>query len=440
MRQPQKLFQLTPPRILVSGLGLIILIGAFLLTLPISSTGSPVAWIDALFTATTSTCVTGLVVVDTGTQYTMFGQLVIMAMIQVGGLGFMTMATLIALVFRKRISLRERLILQSSMEGIVKLIRKVIIYSLVIELTGAALFAIRWSFDMPVGKAVYFGIFHAISLFNNAGIDLFGDFISFASYVGDPLVNIVSIALIILGGLGFIVLADMVEWRHRRRLALHTKVVLTMSGFLVFSGALVFFILEFTNVNSLGPLDGLGKVLASFFQSVTSRTAGAATLDIGSLRQSTQFFMIILMFIGASPGSTGGGIKTTTFAILISAVLTMIRGKQDIVLFRFRLAQDRVFKAITITLLSLFLVIFVSMVLSTTEPHPFLMILYEVTSAFSTTGLSMGLTTQLTPFGKIMIIIMMFIGRSGPLTLAYALGPRTEKELYRHPEGKIMIG
>ncbi|MCC2685171.1 MAG: Trk family potassium uptake protein [Paenibacillaceae bacterium] len=326
------------------------------------------------------------------------------------------------------------------MEGIVKLIRKVIIYSLVIELTGAALFAIRWSFDMPVGKAVYFGIFHAISLFNNAGIDLFGDFISFASYVGDPLVNIVSIALIILGGLGFIVLADMVEWRHRRRLALHTKVVLTMSGFLVFSGALVFFILEFTNVNSLGPLDGLGKVLASFFQSVTSRTAGAATLDIGSLRQSTQFFMIILMFIGASPGSTGGGIKTTTFAILISAVLTMIRGKQDIVLFRFRLAQDRVFKAITITLLSLFLVIFVSMVLSTTEPHPFLMILYEVTSAFSTTGLSMGLTTQLTPFGKIMIIIMMFIGRSGPLTLAYALGPRTEKELYRHPEGKIMIG
>jgi trk system potassium uptake protein TrkH len=445
MRRPQKLFQLTPPQILVSGLGLIILIGAFLLTLPISSTGAPVSWIDALFTATTSTCVTGLVVVDTGTQYTLFGQLVIMAMIQVGGLGFMTMATLIALVFRKRISLRERLILQeamnqTSMEGIVKLIRKVIIYSLVIELTGAVLFAIRWSFDMSIGKAVYYGIFHAISLFNNAGIDLFGDFISFASYVSDPLVNIVSIGLIILGGLGFIVLADLTEWRRRRRLALHTKVVLTMTGVLVFVGALAVFVLEFTNAHTLGPLDGLGKVLASFFQSVTSRTAGAATLDIGSLRQSTQFFMILLMFIGASPGSTGGGIKTTTFAILISAVLSMIRGKQDIVLFRFRLAQDRVFKAITITLLSLFLVIFVAMVMSTTEPHPFLMILYEVTSAFSTTGLSMGLTTQLTTFGKIMIIIMMFIGRSGPLTLAYALGPRTEKELYRHPEGKIMIG
>jgi trk system potassium uptake protein TrkH len=445
MRRTQKLFQLTPPRILVSGLGLIILIGAFLLTLPIASTGSPVSWIDALFTATTSTCVTGLVVVDTGTQYTLFGQLVVLVMIQVGGLGFMTMATLIALVFRKRISLRERLILQeamnqSSMEGIVKLIRKVIIYSLAIELTGAVLFAFRWSFDMPVGKAIYYGIFHAISLFNNAGIDLFGDFISFATYVGDPLVNIVSIGLIILGGLGFIVLADLVEWRNRRRLALHTKVVLTMSGILVFGGALVIFILEFTNVQTLGPLNGLAKVLPAFFQSVTSRTAGAATLDIGSLRQSTQFFMILLMFIGASPGSTGGGIKTTTFAILLSAVLTMIRGRQDIVLFRFRLAQDRVFKAITITLLSLFLVIFVAMVLSTTEPHPFLMILYEVTSAFSTTGLSMGLTTQLTPFGKIMIIIMMFIGRSGPLTLAYALGPRTEKELYRHPEGKIMIG
>jgi trk system potassium uptake protein TrkH len=445
MRQPQKRFQMTPPQILVTGLGIIILIGAFLLTLPIASTNAPVAWIDALFTATTSTCVTGLVVVDTGTQFTLFGQLVIMVMIQVGGLGFMTMATLIALVFRKRISLRERLILQeamnqTSMEGIVKLIRKVIIYSLVIELTGALLFAIRWSFDMPLGQAVYYGIFHAISLFNNAGIDLFGSFISFASYVGDPLINIVSIGLITLGGLGFIVLSDVSEWHRRRRLSLHSKVVLTMSGFLAVVGALAIFILEFTNVHTLGSLDGSSKVLASFFQSVTSRTAGAATLDIGSLRQSTQFLMILLMFIGASPGSTGGGIKTTTFAILLSAVLSMIRGKQDIVLFRFRLAQDRVSKAVTITLLSLFLVIFVAMVLSTTEPHPFLMILYEVTSAFSTTGLSMGLTTQLTPFGKMMIILMMFIGRSGPLTLAYALGPRVEKELYRHPEGKIMIG
>lgn len=181
-------------------------------------------------------------------------------------------------------------------------------------------------------------------------------------------------------------------------------------------------------------------MFGSFFQSVTPRTAGANTIDIGAMRQASQFFMIILMFIGASPGSTGGGIKTTTFTILVGAMLTMIRGKEDIVLFRNRLAKDRIFKAITLTLIALFLVIFVAMVLSTAESHSFLMILFEVTSAFGTVGLTMGLTAQLTLVGKILIALMMFIGRLGPLTLAYALGPKTEKELYRYPEGKITIG
>jgi trk system potassium uptake protein TrkH len=380
-----------------------------------------------------------------GKQFTLFGQLVIMVMVQTGGVGFMTMATLIALVFRKRISLRERLILQaamnqSSMEGIVKLIRKVIFYSLGIELVGAVTLAIRWSFEMPVGRAAYHGIFHSIMLFNNAGFDLFGDFVSLTSYVYDPVINIVAMGLIIFGGIGFIVLSDLTEWHIRRRLSLHTKVVLAMSGALTAIGVLAILILEFTNVQTIGSLSGIGKLLASVFQSVTTRSAGVSTVDIGSLRQSTQFLMILLMFIGASPGSTGGGIKTTTFAIIISAVLAMMRGRKDIVLFRSRISQDRVFKAVTITFLALFMVIFVAMVLSTTEPHPFLMILFEVTSAFSTTGLSMGLTTQLTPFGKLVIILMMFIGRSGPLTLAYALGPKTEKELIRYPEGTITIG
>jgi trk system potassium uptake protein TrkH len=205
-------------------------------------------------------------------------------------------------------------------------------------------------------------------------------------------------------------------------------------------GAIVIFIFEFTNPRTLGPLSGTGKVLASLFQSITPRTAGANTIDIGSMRQATQFFMILLMFIGASPGSTGGGIKTTTFTILIGAVISMIRGKKDIVLFRFRLGQDRIIKAITLTILALFLVIFVAMLLSTTEDHSFLMILFEVTSAFGTVGLTMGLTLQLTAFGKVMIILMMFIGRLGPLTLAYALRPKNDKELYRYPEGKITIG
>jgi trk system potassium uptake protein TrkH len=213
-----------------------------------------------------------------------------------------------------------------------------------------------------------------------------------------------------------------------------------MTGFLILFGMIIVFIFEFTNEKTLGSLDWGGKILASFFQSVTPRTAGANTLDLASLRQATQFFTIILMFIGASPGSTGGGIKTTTFTTLIGAVIAMIRGKEDIVLFRYRLARERIFKALTITMLSLALVIVVTMVLSTIEDQAFLKILFETTSAFGTVGLTLGITPQLTLAGKIIICFTMFAGRLGPLTLAYALGPRAEKELYRHPEGKIIIG
>ncbi|MDF2658686.1 MAG: synthase subunit [Paenibacillus sp.] len=438
--------RLTPPQFLVLGFALIIFSGGLLLSLPVSTTnGEGLPLVDALFTATSATCVTGLVVVDTGTYFTVFGQVVIMALIQVGGLGFMTMSTLIALVLRKRISLRERLILQEamnqvSMEGIVRLIRKVLLYSLTIELAAAALFAIRWSFDYSAGRAVYMGVFHAVSMFNNAGFDLFGHFRSLMPYADDPLINIVAMSLIILGGIGFIVISDLMEYGKKRKLSLHSKVVLSMTGFLIVFGAIVIFLFEYTNPKTLGALNGTGKVLASFFQSVTPRTAGANTLDIAGLRQATQFFIIILMFIGASPGSTGGGIKTTTFTTLIGAVIAMIRGKEDIVLFRYRLAKDRIYKAITLTILALFLVVFMTMLLSTTEDHSFLMILFEVTSAFGTVGLSMGLTPELTAFGKIIIMITMFAGRLGPITLAYALQPKTERELYRHPEGKIIIG
>ncbi|MEF3308887.1 TrkH family potassium uptake protein [Paenibacillus sp. GYB004] len=438
--------RLTPPQFLVLGFALIIVSGGLLLSLPVSTTnGEGLPLVDALFTATSATCVTGLVVVDTGTYFSVFGQVVIMALIQVGGLGFMTMSTLIALVLRKRISLRERLILQEamnqvSMEGIVRLIRKVLLYSLTIELAAAALFAIRWSFDYSAGRAIYMGVFHAVSMFNNAGFDLFGHFRSLMPYADDPLINIVAMSLIILGGIGFIVISDLMEYGKKRKLSLHAKVVLSMTGFLIVFGAIVIFLFEYTNPKTLGALNGTGKVLASFFQSVTPRTAGANTLDIAGLRQATQFFIIILMFIGASPGSTGGGIKTTTFTTLIGAVIAMIRGKEDIVLFRYRLAKDRIYKAITLTILALFLVVFMTMLLSTTEDHSFLMILFEVTSAFGTVGLSMGLTPELTAFGKIIIMITMFAGRLGPITLAYALQPKTERELYRHPEGKIIIG
>lgn len=213
-----------------------------------------------------------------------------------------------------------------------------------------------------------------------------------------------------------------------------------MTGALILIGAIVIFVFEFTNPKTLGSLNWGGKILASFFQSVSPRTAGANTLDLASMRQASQFFMVILMFIGASPGSTGGGIKTTTFTILVGAVIAMIRGRDDIVLYRYRLAQDRIFKALTITFLALFLVVGVSMVLSTTEDSNFLTILYETTSAFGTVGLSLGLTQHLTLVGKILICLTMFAGRLGPLTLAYALGPKKAKSCLRHPEGKIIIG
>ena len=436
----------SPPKLLVLGFALIILLGAQLLRLPIASTaGTPTRWIDALFTATSATCVTGLAVADTGTYFTVFGQIVILVLIQIGGLGFMTMATLFAVVLKRRISLKERLVLQealnqSSIEGIVRLVRKIVLYSLCIEAAGAVSFSLRFMLDMNPGRAVYYGIFHAVSFFNNAGFDIMGDFRSFTGYVGDLWVNLTSMLLIVLGGIGFVVLADLADYRKNRRLSLHSKVALRMSGLLIVVGALVILAFEYTNSLTMGGLSFGEKLLSALFQAVTPRTAGANTLDISSLRQATQFIIIVLMFIGASPGSTGGGIKTTTFAALIGAVNTMMRGKEDVVLFRYRLAKERVYKALTVTLFALTLVIVAAMILSTTEDHHFLMILFEVTSAFGTVGLSMGLTTDLSLVGKIMIIAMMFIGRLGPLTLSYAIAPKPGRVLYRNAEGKIIIG
>jgi trk system potassium uptake protein TrkH len=436
----------SPPRTLVLGFAVIILIGATLLSLPAAAApGETTPWIDALFTATSATCVTGLVTVDTGTHYSVFGQVVILTLIQIGGLGFMTMATLFAFFLKRKISLRERLILQealnqSSIEGIIRLVRRVVYYALSVEAAGAILFFCRFLFQMPPGKAAYYGVFHSISFFNNAGFDIMGQFRSLSDYVDDPFVNIVTMLLIVTGGLGFVVLSDLIDWRSGRRLSLHSKVVLTMTGSLILVGAVVIFVFEYSNPGTMKPLSLGDKILSAFMQSVTPRTAGVNTLDLASLRQATQFFMIVLMFIGASPGSTGGGIKTTTFATLLGAVWAMVRGKEDVVMFKYRLSQERVYKALSVTLLSLTLIMIATMVLSTTEDHFFLQILFEVTSAFGTVGLTMGLTPHLTLAGKIIIILMMFIGRLGPLTLGYALTPKSGREMYRHAEGKIIIG
>ncbi len=437
-----------PPKMLVLGFALIILIGAVLLHLPLATqSGVPLSWIDALFTSTSATCVTGLVVVDTGTTFSLFGQIVILSLIQIGGLGFMTFATLVALILRKRISLRDRLLLQESLnqlsiEGIVRLARTLLIFTLISEVLGGILLSIRFSFDMPLGRAIYFGFFHAISNFNNAGFDLMGGFRSLTGYVEDPLVNLVICSLIVLGGIGFIVVAELYEFRRfRRRLSLHTKVVLATTALLIVIGTVLIFLVEYANPKTLQPLSLMGKLLGSLYQSITARTAGSNTLNIPDLHQSTLFLIIFLMFIGASPGSTGGGIKTTTFATLVGAVWAQIKGKEDVIFFRQRIVPSMIYKSLTVTISGLFIVTSVTMILTFTEhTSNFLMILFEATSAFGTVGLSMGLTPQLTPIGRIVITIAMFAGRVGPLTIAFALAQRKEKEYFRYPKGKIMIG
>lgn len=437
-----------PPKMLVIGFSLIILIGATLLHLPIATrSGVPLTWIDAIFTSTSATCVTGLVVVDTGTTFSLFGQIVILSLIQVGGLGFMTFATLFALILRKRISLRERLLLQESLnqvsiEGIVRLAKTLLIFTITTEVIGGILLSLRFSYDMPVDKAFYYGFFHSISNFNNAGFDLMGEFRSLTGYVEDPLVNLVVCSLIILGGIGFIVVAELYEFqRYNRRLSLHTKVVLATSGLLLLIGTVLIFLMEYQNPKTIQPLSMTGKVLGSFYQSVTVRTAGSNTLNIPDMHQSSLFLMIFLMFIGASPGSTGGGIKTTTFATLLGAVWAQVKGKEDVIFFRQRVDPSMIYKSLTVTVSGLFMVTAVTMLLMITEhTDNFLMILFESTSAFGTVGLSMGLTPNLTPFGRILITLTMFAGRVGPLTIAFALAQRKQKEYYRYPKGKIMIG
>ncbi|QGG52372.1 TrkH family potassium uptake protein [Lysinibacillus pakistanensis] len=439
--------KLNPPKILVIGFAIIILFGSFLLTLPIATKdGMGLPLIDALFTATSATCVTGLVVVDTGDTFSLFGQLVILFLIQIGGLGFMTFATLLFLLVGKKISLKERLLLKEAfnnltMAGLVKFVRRILLFTACIEMIGGIILSIRFSFDMPVGKAVYFGFFHAISNFNNAGFDIMGGFRSLTGYVDDPFVVLTICALITIGGLGFIVLNELFEYRSTKRLSVHSKIVLSTTFILTIGSTILIFLFEYGNSKTLGPLSEWGKILGSFYQAVTPRTAGSNTLPIGDLTHSTLFLMIWLMFIGGGSGSTAGGIKITTFAVLSATMWSQLKGKTDVVLFRRRMVHETILKALTVTMCGMLIVVSVTIILSIIEhQHPFMMYFFEATSAFGTTGLSMGLTPELSVGGRILIILTMFAGRLGPLTIAFAITRRRQQESYHHPKGNIMIG
>ena len=436
---------MVPSQVLVLGFALVIFFGALLLTLPqATQNGLGLPFLNAVFTATSAVCVTGLVVVDTATTFTNFGQWVILLLIQVGGLGFMTFATLFAMILGRRITLKQRLLLQEalnqvSVEGIVRLVRSVLKISFAIEAIGALILTLRWQSDFGWSKALYYGIFHSVSAFNNAGFDLFGNFSSLTAYVGDPVVNITIMLLIICGGLGFIVLADLLgPWKRYR---LHTKIVLQVSAALILIGAVVIFLMEFTNPKTLGPLPIGTKVLAAFFQSVSPRTAGFNTLNLAGMYDTTLLSMIVLMFIGASPGSTGGGIKTTTFIAMVLSVLSTYRSDPHVVLGGRTLPKDVIQKAWAITTSAAVLVFLIVSILSLTERTDLLTVLFEVTSAFGTVGLSLGITPYLTDVGKMAIILTMFIGRVGPLTLAFVLSQKKNKKAHiKYPDERIMIG
>lgn len=437
------LTSLSPVQILSLAYFVVISGGTSLLLLPLATVdGQGLPFVDALFTATSATAVTGLVVVSTGTYLTLFGQLVVMFLIKIGGLGIMSISTLFALFLGKKIGLKERLIIQEDlnqlkMSGMVQLVKYILIMTLLIEGTGTLLLFFRLYQEFPMGQAFYYSLFHSISAFNNAGFDLFGN--SLESFTGDIYMNLVIGSLIILGGLGFTVIAELYRRSGLSRVSLHTRIVIRISILLLVVAFIGVFFLELGNP-AMESLTLKERFLASFFLSVSPRTAGFNTVPTGLLQGQTLFLIIILMFIGASPGSTGGGIKTTTFGALLFTVLATIRGKEDVDIFKRRLSQQVIFKAMTISFLSLVLIIFMTLLLTITEGAPFLDILFETFSAFGTVGLSTGITSQLSIPGRLLITLTMFIGRIGPLTLALAFGEGKTRSLYHYPEEKIMVG
>jgi trk system potassium uptake protein TrkH len=419
-----------------------ILLGTILLTFPSATQdGQGTTFVDALFTATSATCVTGLIVQDTPAYFTTFGQLIILTLIQLGGLGIMMYSAFFALLFGK-FTLGQKQMVQEMIDedrNILTMITYIFRMTIIVEGTGALLLFLRWIFQFKsLGKTLYLSLFHAISAFCNAGFSLFSN--SLEDYASDPVVNSVIMTLIGLGGIGFIVIYEVSQrFRHtRHRLSTHTKLVLVMSSILLIGGFLIFFFMEFDH--GLLGLPLIGKVWSALFLSVTPRTAGFNTIPIAGCSMITLTLLIFLMFIGASPGSTGGGVKTSTFGILLLSLKSIFKGKEDIQVFNRTILYSVLYKAIALVVASSLLVFSVFLVLLATEGKPFLPLLFETVSAFGTVGLSMGITNSLTPGGKLLIILLMYAGRIGPLTLGFALMRSARQDKVRYPEAKVLIG
>lgn len=430
------------------GFFMIIAIGTLLLTLPISSrSGEWTNPLSALFTATSATCVTGLVVVDTYQYWTLFGQIVIIAMIQIGGLGFITISVLFSMFLKKNIGLEKRNLIQESvsslqLSGVVKLVRKIVKGTIILEGTGAILLAIRFVPRMGLVVGLYNAVFHSISAFCNAGFDLMGRYQTYSSltdYYGDPIVNITIMALIVLGGIGFIVWDDVYRNRlHVKRYSLHTKIVLIATTILIFGGALLFGIFEHNNLmKGMNPVE---TVLSSLFASVTTRTAGFNTIDLGTMTQPSKLLTVVLMFIGGSPGSTAGGIKTTTIVVIIMYIWSNLRNASGCNIMGRRIGDENIKNASMVLGLNLGLAITALLIISSVQLIPLDNLMLEVFSAIGTVGLSTGVTRDLNVVSQIVIIFLMYCGRIGSMTFALSLTYKKQNVPVQYPEERINVG
>lgn len=433
-----------PARVVVFGFGVVTLVGTILLTLPIATeSGESTGLVSALFTAVSAICVTGLVVVDTPTYWSTFGEFVVLGLIQVGGFGIMTLASLLTLLVSKRIGLRMQLTAQAETKtlglGDVRtVIRGVIVVSLAIEAVIATVLTIRFAtgYGEPIGRAVYLGVFHAVSAFNNAGFALYTD--SLIGFATDPWICVPILLAVIAGGLGFPVLFEVIRRRNRRRWSLHTKITIPVYFGLLLIGTVAVLLFEWSN--TLGKLDLEHKLLVGLFHGVMPRTAGFNSLDVSQLQPSTLFVSDILMFIGGGSAGTAGGIKVTTFALLGYVIYAEIRGEPTVHIMGRRLADQVQRQALTIALLGVGAVVTGTLVLLSITPFALDDVLFEVTSAFGTVGLSTGITAQLPASGQIVLMVLMFLGRLGPITLASALALRERARRYEYPEERPIVG
>lgn len=443
---------LKPMRIFVSSFVGVILAGGVLLWFPFSGASGGLRFVDALFTSTSAVCVTGLVVVDTGKDLSLLGQVITLVLIQIGGLGIITFSTVFFVLMGRSIPFKEREIVQSTFlhtprRDFTVIAKYVLLFAFTTELAGSLLLWLRFVWDFPPGRALYLAVYHAVSAFNNAGFSLFSD--NLVTYQADALVNLTILMLIVHGGIGFIVQYELLaKWRGtQKRLSLHTKVVLVTTAILIVAGALFFYLFE--RNHTLKGLPAGTKLLISLFQSVTPRTAGFNTVEIGMLTNATILLLIVLMFVGASPGSTGGGVKTTSAAVLALLVWNRLRGNEQVEVWRRTVPFDILNRTVSIVFASVVSVALIWSILliaggGTLPPERtrslFVEYLFETVSAFGTVGLSMGVTPTLNDLQKGFLILMMLAGRVGPLTLAFSLAREAGKRRWSYAEEGVMVG